>query len=188
MNSMNPKTLLAMVIALFAMTLSAAAAETTVTLSEVHLCCNSCVKGVNTALAPVTGVKAVCDQDASTVVLTASDKETAQKAVNALVAAGYFGKSSDSAIKVENPTGAPDGKVQTLEVTGVHLCCGSCITTVKEVLAKVDGASSSNLKARAKTFTVTGDFDAKKLFEELNRAGLAGRVATAAPTTKPSVN
>jgi len=183
---MKPQSLLASLIAMFALAVTAVAADTTVTLSGVHLCCSNCVKGVDTALAPVTGAKAVCDQAASTVVITAADKETVQKAVNALVAAGYFGKLSDSAIKVEDPTGATDGKVQTLNVAGVHLCCPKCVTAVKEVLSKVDGVKGNNVASRATMFTVTGDFNAKSLFEELNRAGLAGKV-TVAPTTAPGL-
>src|SRR4051794_21386560 len=87
--------LLAGMVPLLALGLSASA-DSTVTLSKVHLCCDNCVKGADKALAPVAGAKATCDKAASTVVITAPDKETAQKAVNALVAAGYFGTSSDS--------------------------------------------------------------------------------------------
>src|SRR5262245_31095381 len=79
---------------------SAQAADTSVKLSNVHLCCNSCVKGVDKALTGVTGAKAQSDKDAGTVSITAPDKATAQKAVDALVAAGYFGTSSNPAIKV----------------------------------------------------------------------------------------
>src|SRR5258707_3512319 len=68
---------------------SAEAADTSVKLSNVHLCCNSCVKGVDKALSGVTGATAQSDKDAGTVTITAPDKATAQKAVNALVAEGY---------------------------------------------------------------------------------------------------
>ena len=161
------------------MSLNAFAADTTVTLSDVHLCCGSCVKGVDTALKDVTGVKAVADQSAKTVVITASDKESAQKAVNALVLAGYFGKSSDSSIKIEDVTGAKDEKVKTVTVSGVHLCCAKCVTAVKDVLSKVDGVQANTVAAKATSFTVTGDFNAKQLFEALNNAGLAGKVVPA---------
>ena len=158
------------------LTLTAAAADTTVTLSDVHLCCPKCVTGVATAIAPVTGAKAVCDMSAKTVVLTAPDKDTLQKAVNALTAAGYFGKSSDNSIKVDAATGAPDGKVTTLEVTGVHNCCNPCVTAINGAIAKVPGITSSTVKANATSFTVAGDFNAKALFDELQKAGLTGKV------------
>jgi len=67
---------------------SAQAADTSVKLSDVHLCCNNCVKSVDKALSKVAGVTAQSDKDAGTVTITAPDKATAQKAVDALVAAG----------------------------------------------------------------------------------------------------
>src|SRR3954465_11940845 len=88
----------------------AALAEFSVTLKDVHLCCSSCVKGVDKAVAPVDGVAAASDRDAETVTITAPDKAAAQKAVNALVAAGYFGVSSDPSIKLDATSGAPEGK------------------------------------------------------------------------------
>jgi copper chaperone CopZ len=83
----------------------AALADVSVTLSNVHLCCNSCVKGVDKATATVTGAAAQSDRKADTVTITAPDKATAQKAVDALVAAGYFGVSSDPSIKVDASSG-----------------------------------------------------------------------------------
>ena len=156
-------------------------ADSTVTLSGVHLCCQNCVRGVTTALTPVKGVTANSDMAAGTVVLTAADKETLQKGVDALITAGYYGKSSDSAIKVSDATGAPEGKVKTLDITGVHLCCTSCVTAVKGVLGKIDGIKTDTVKSRATSFTVTGDFDAKNLFSELQKAGLTGKAASAKP-------
>jgi copper chaperone CopZ len=151
------------------------AADTTVTLSDVHVCCGNCVKNADATAATVSA-KAVADQSARTIVVTAPDAATAQKAVNALIGAGFYGKSSDASIKVEAPSNAPDGKVQKLEVSGVHLCCPKCVTTVKEVLGKVPGVTGNTAAAKAQNFTITGDFEAKKVFEELNKAGMAGHV------------
>jgi mercuric ion binding protein len=170
--------LLAPLFILAGLGLTATAADTTVTLSDVHLCCAKCVSGVNTAVAPVTGVKAVCDTSAKTVVLTAPDEATAQKAVDALTAAGYFGKSSDSAIKVDAATGAPDATVSTIEITGLHLCCGTCITAVNDVLAKVPGVTANTAKTKATSFTFTGDFNAKAVMDEFQKAGLTGKVVS----------
>lgn len=160
-----------------ALALPAMAADTSVTLSDVHLCCGSCVTGVAKAVGPVTGAKAECDTDKKTVTITAPDNATAQKAVDALTAAGYFGKSSNAAIKVDAATNAPDGKVTSLEITGVHLCCGSCVTTVKGILEKLPGVTGNTVKSRATSFTVTGDFNAKAVFDELQKAGLTGKAA-----------
>lgn len=177
--------LFAVPLAACAMAVSVFAADATVTLSDVHLCCNSCVTGVTTALTPVAGVKNVADRDASTIVLTAADKPTLQKGVNALIQAGYFGKSNDSEIKVEAPSGASDAKVQTLDIQGVHLCCPKCVTAVKDILSHVDGVTANTVATRAPMFNVTGNFVPATIFQKLNAAGLAGHVATAAPVAAP---
>jgi len=151
------------------------AAETSVKLSGVHLCCNSCVKGVDKALSNVTGATAQSDKEAGTVTINTPDKAAAQKAVDALVAAGYFGVSSDPAIKVDSRSGAKKGKVQSLKVTGVHLCCNKCVKSVSDALSTVDGVKGNTAAKGAESFEVTGDFNATDAFVALNKAGLSGK-------------
>jgi copper chaperone CopZ len=153
----------------------AALADVSVTLTDVHLCCTSCVKGVDKAVATVSGATATCDRDAETVAITAADRPTAQKAVDALVAAGYFGVSKDPAIKVNAATGATDAKVSSLTVTGVHLCCKSCVTAVDDAVAKVPGVKGTTAKKDATSFEVTGDFKPTEVFKALQDAGLTGK-------------
>ena len=153
-----------------------ARAETSVKISNVHLCCNSCVKGVEKAVGTVSGATAACDKDAGTVTLTAADKATAQKAVDALDAAGYFGKSGDSEVSFKDTSGAKDGKVSSITVTGMHLCCDKCVTAVNKTLEKVKGVTSNTAEKKAKSFEVKGDFSPKELFTALQGAGLTGKV------------
>ena len=160
---------------IFCALISVRAAES-VTLKNVHLCCDKCVKGVDTAVSRVSGATAASDKAASTVVLTAADKATVQKAVNALTAAGYFGESSDASIKVTAKTGAKDAKVQSLKVSGVHLCCPKCVKAVNAAVSKVPGVTGNTASKDAKSFEVTGDFSPKEVFAELNKAGLTGKV------------
>lgn len=152
-------------------------ASESVKLENVHLCCAACVKGVEKAVKPVTGVTATCDKDAGSVVLAAPDKATAQKAVDALVSAGYYGKSSDSGIKLAAKTGATDRKVEKLKVAEVHLCCGKCVTAVQKALETVPGVKGNTAVKNAETFEVTGNFNDKEVFEALQKAGLTGKVA-----------
>jgi copper chaperone CopZ len=170
------RTVFASLAAPFFLGASAFAADVSVTLSNVHLCCDSCVTGVTKAL---SGVKATseADKDAETVVLTAADKPTLQQAVNALVAAGYFGKSSDADIKMVNDSGAKDATVEGTDVNGVHLCCGKCASTVNDVLATVPGVTGTTAKKGAKTFSIQGDFNQKAAINALDNAGLAGKVS-----------
>ena len=169
------KKTIAYIVIASALTFSARAAEVSTKLSNVHLCCQSCVKGVQAATAKVPGITASADKDAGTVTLTGPDTATVQKAADALVAAGYFGKSSDRQIKISADTGAEGHKVQSLKVEGVHLCCGKCVTAVDKAVKSVPGVKSDTAAKEAASFEVTGDFNDKDVFMALQKAGLTGK-------------
>jgi copper chaperone CopZ len=154
-----------------------ATADVTAKITDVHLCCKGCVNGVEKAVSAVPGAKAEADQDAGTVTLTAPDKATAQKAADALVKAGYFGKSSDDTIKLDAATGATGAKVQSLKIEGVHLCCTKCVKAVDRAVKTVPGAKEHTAVKGAKSFEVTGDFDDQEMLTALQKEGLTGRVA-----------
>jgi copper chaperone CopZ len=154
-----------------------AQADTTVKLSGVHLCCKSCVKGVDKAVSTVSGATAASDSDASTVTITAADAPTVQKAVDALIAAGYYGASDTADIKVSSATGAKDGKVSALTVSGVHLCCPKCVKAVNKALGEVAGVTSNNAEKNATSFEIKGDFNPKDVFAALQKAGLTGKAS-----------
>src|SRR4030095_7910697 len=97
------------------------------------------------------GATAKCDRDAKTVTITAPDAESAQKALDALVAGGYYGKAEGGTIK--DDSGAPDGKVKTATVSGIHNCCKQCTTAINNTVKKVDGAKTT-VEPKAETFTV----------------------------------
>jgi len=162
------------------MAVNSYAADATVKLTDVHLCCKSCVTGAEKAVAKVDGAKAECDADGGSITLTASDTATLQKATDALTKAGYFGKSSDPKIKVDAMTGAKGAKVQTLQVSNVHLCCPKCVKAVDTALKAVPGVKEQTAVKNAKTFEVTGDFTDKDVFAALQKAGLTGKVGPAA--------
>ena len=152
-----------------------ARAESTVKLSNVHLCCKSCVTGVEKALAKANRVTATCDKDAGTVMLTAADKDALQGGVDALVAAGYFGKSDSTDVSLKDISGAKDGKVASLKVNDVHLCCDKCVTAVTKALEKVKGITSNTAEKKVTSFEVKGDFSPKEVFASLQAAGLTGK-------------
>src|SRR5688572_19753704 len=160
-----------------ALTLSAGAADVTAKISGVHLCCSACVKGVEKAVATVKGATTSVDADAETVSLTGADTATVQKAADALVAAGYFGKSADASIKMTADTGATGKKVQSLKLEGVHLCCGKCVSAVDKAVKSVSGVKEHTATKNAASFEVTGDFNDKEVVEALHKAGLTGKVA-----------
>jgi copper chaperone CopZ len=165
--------------AVIALSVSARAADTTAKISGVHLCCKSCVTGVEKAVDTVPGAKAEVDKDAGTVTLSGPDTATVQKAANAMVKAGYYGKSSETGVAMKSRTGAKNVKVQTLKVEGVHLCCPKCVKAVDTALKSVDGVKEQNATKGAKSFDVTGDFNDQEVFAALQKEGLTGKVAKA---------
>jgi copper chaperone CopZ len=148
---------------------SSAFAESTVTVEKTHLCCNSCVKDATKAVESVSGDKAQIDKDADKITITADSDADAQKALDALVAAGFYGTASGGTMK--NDSGAPSGNVKTLTLT-THNCCKKCTNAINKVIKSVPGATGE-VKAKEDTFTVTGDFDASAMVKAFNDAGFA---------------
>jgi copper chaperone CopZ len=161
---------------LIAAGVSLQAADASVKISNVHLCCKSCVTGVEKAVNQVDGVKATVDKDEGTVSLTGPNHGAVQKAADALVAAGYYGKSSDPAVKLHAGNHGKGKKVHSLEVKGVHLCCGKCVSTVNEAVTSVAGVKGTTAAKNAESFTVTGDFNDAEVLAALQKAGLSGQI------------
>jgi copper chaperone CopZ len=145
----------------------AAHADTTVTLTGLHNCCGGCEKGIVKAITSVKDVSVVVDDTTATI--TAKKKGDADKAVAALMAAGYFGEGAPTA-KID------DKKVTTATVSGTHLCCGKCVKGIDEAVKNVKGATAHTATKNAESFTVTGDFNLKDLLTALNKAGYHGTI------------
>jgi copper chaperone CopZ len=158
------------VVCLGLLLVGAAQAETKVTIKGVHLCCGACVTAVDDAVATVSGAKGECDRAAKTVTITAPDVQTAQKTLDALADAGFHGKVDGTEVAFK-PVDVKQGKVAKLEVSGVHNCCGQCTKIIKATLKEVEGVTSDDVKARAESFVVQGNFEAAKLVEALLNAG-----------------
>ncbi len=135
------------------------------------------MKGVERATKDIEGVTVKADEDTESVTVSSADKNKLQKALDALAEGGYFGVSDNPQIKPAIKTGAKGQKVQSLEVSGVHLCCPGCVKAVDRALKSTPGATAHTAKKNAETFVVTGDFDDQKFFEALQAEGLSGKVA-----------
>lgn len=149
---------------------SAAFAETKVEVKGVHLCCPGCTKAANKAVAD-SGARSTANSGVKTIFVTAPDDAAAQKALDALAAAGFHGKTDSDKLKVPEPKDVPAGKVKKLEVTGVHNCCGQCNTAIKGALKKVAGVTGDTAAANAKEFSIEGDFSAAEAVKALLDAG-----------------
>ena len=150
---------------------SAAQAEVTVTLKDMHLCCGACEKGVVQAVKKIEGAEVTVDQKARTATVKAADAKTARRAVMAIANAGFHGTSDHAKIKVRDNSGVKAGKVARLELVGVHNCCGGCDDAIQEAVGKVKGVKSNTAKPKSKTMVVEGDFDGQELVQALFKAG-----------------
>jgi hypothetical protein len=112
-----------------------------------------------------------------TVVLTAGDDAAAQKALDALAAAGFYGSTENQKLEVKAVSDVPQGKVKSLKVSGIHNCCGLCYEAIKEAIVTADGVTGDTAKPRATTFEVICDFNAAALVKALNAAGFSAQVA-----------
>ncbi|MCA9176428.1 MAG: hypothetical protein KDB14_18200 [Planctomycetales bacterium] len=159
--------------AIFAVLLMSAAAqaETTVALSEMHLCCGACVRGVENAVKSVTGASVAVDKDAGKATVTAGSDEVAQQALDAIAKAGFHAKSSHDSIRMKDDSGVKAGQVSRLALKGVHNCCGGCNVAVKKALKSVAGVESDTAKAKSDTIVVEGSFDGLAVIKALNAAG-----------------
>jgi copper chaperone CopZ len=145
-------------------------AESKVTISGTHLCCPQCVKIVGETLKEVSGATGQCSQADKTITISAADDATVQKAVDALAKAGFYGKTDNDKIKYA-PVDAPKGKVNRLEVGGVHNCCGACTKAIKAALKEVPGVQGDTVTAKKDSFVVEGDFEPAAVVEALLNDG-----------------
>jgi copper chaperone CopZ len=79
---------------------SSARAETTVTLTGVHLCCAPCVQAINEAVKEISGAKVKADRETRSVTITADNAATAQKAVDTIADAGFHGTSDHDTVRI----------------------------------------------------------------------------------------
>jgi copper chaperone CopZ len=176
---MNTKLTLT-VAALVASLSFASAAETTVTLSGVHNCCNGCAKGITEAAGKVKDVEVKAA--GRNVMLTGKSKSALKKAVEAILDAGYFGTVGGSDAE-KSPGGsastalAPKPKMtKSATVSGLHLCCQKCADAVNTAAKSVAGVTETDAVSKAKSFNVKGDFDQNALAVALQGAGFNGKI------------
>jgi copper chaperone CopZ len=152
-----------------------AGAETTVKITDVHLCCKSCVTGAEKAVAKAKGATVAVDKDAGTVTVSGADKATVQAAVDALIADGYYGKTESHDVVIKDMSGAKEGKVTSMTVSDVHLCCDKCAKAAKKAIGTVKGVTSDTAEKKVTSFEVKGDFSPKEVMAALEAAGLTGK-------------
>lgn len=152
-----------------------ASAEVKVQLSDVHICCGACVTGIQKAVKEIDA-KVEIDRNGGIVKIDAKDDATAQKAVDAIAAAGFHGTSDHKTIKMKDAA-VPAGKVKRLTVSGLHNCCAGCTNAIRDAVKGVAGIQADTLKNKATEFVIEGDFSAADVVKALYAAGFHAKVA-----------
>ena len=149
-----------------------------VTIKGVHLCCGACVAGVDDALEDVKGVSSVAaDRNSKIVAFTAADDEAAKAGIEALAKAGFHGSAVHGDKKLSFPaSGAKKGeKANKITLTGLHLCCGACVTGAQEALQIVKGASTIEFDRMLGIARIIGkEIDVTAAVAALNKGGFHG--------------
>ena len=155
--------------------LAGTASAGSVEVKGVHLCCASCVRGVDKALTGVSGVSAVkSDRATKSVTFTAADDKAAQAGIDALAQAGFHGNASIDGKDAKFPaSGAKDdAKADSIAVSNVHLCCGACVKAAEAAVKAVSGVSGVKCDRDASSVTVTGtDVSVAAVVKALNDEG-----------------
>src|SRR5207244_11533409 len=113
--------------------------EIKVKVTGVHLCCQGCVDAVDAAVKNVAGATSRCDMEKRTVTLTARDDAAAQKALDAIAAAGFYGRTDHEQLAMKPVSSIPRDRVKSLKVSGIHNCCRLCSQAIKEAVPTVGG-------------------------------------------------
>lgn len=150
-------------------------AETTVTMTGVHNCCMSCTNGIVKASTSV-GKDIAVTAEGKTVTIITKKKTDAKKAVEAIIAAGYFGKVEGEESTAAKTASKPEAKVTKATVSGVHLCCKKCADAAIAAIKNVSGITKHDIVAKSESFIVEGEFTKAELAAALNAEGLAGDI------------
>jgi copper chaperone CopZ len=146
--------------------------ETKVEVKGLHLCCGGCVGSATGAVTNAGAKDAKADKDTGTLTFTSSNEKAAQKALDALAAAGFHGDTGNKVLAMKDESVGPKPvKMTTLSLKGIHNCCDGCAKPIKAAIMKVEGVESEDVKAKEGAFTVKGNFDALKLLKALYDAG-----------------
>lgn len=153
--------------------------ETSLTLSGVHLCCAACEDGVteigNDPKNPLpAGVTLTPDRKAGSILIKAPSGKDAQAALRSIVAAGFYGSSDNDALKITDLK-PDDFTAETMTVTNIHLCCGSCVKAFNKAVESVEGVKASEAKSGAERVVITGtSFKPYEVMQALRAAGFGG--------------
>lgn len=151
-----------------------------VKVKGVHLCCGACVKDADAALKAVDGLTGIAiDRDSKLVAFKAPDEKVAKAGIDALAKEGFHGTATLDDKELPFPeSGAKKGDTADIvTLTGLHLCCGACVTGAKEALKDIPGVTGMDIDRNDKSVKLTGkNIDITGAVAALNKGGFHGTV------------
>jgi copper chaperone CopZ len=141
----------------------------------LHLCCNGCNGAATGAINGGGGKDAAAS--GGSVTFTAANDAAAQKALDKLTAAGFWGTIESKTLKLTDDSGtalppkAKPVKVSSGTFKGAHNCCDGCNKKLKEAIKGVEGVTEDDCAANKPVFVVKGEFDPAALIKAIHDAG-----------------
>jgi copper chaperone CopZ len=139
-----------------------------------HICCPPCVNTITGVLKKVDGVTDPEAVKNGSITFTTKDDKTTTAAIIALADAGFIGVATDDGkeFKVDLPTPKGGDKLDSVTVTGTHICCPNCQAALKALFPddKMEFLDKKTLK-------LNGDnLDKAAVLEVLRKAGFNGKI------------
>jgi copper chaperone CopZ len=161
----------------------------TVEVKDMHLCCGGCNGAATGAVNGGGGKDAAASGKAVT--FTASNDAAAQKALDKLSAAGFWGTVESKTLKMTDDSGtllppkAKPVKISSGTFKGVHNCCDGCNKALKEAIKGVEGVESDDSASKSDKFTVKGAYNPADLIKAIHAAGYHAKLDKADVIREP---
>jgi periplasmic mercuric ion binding protein len=149
----------------------------------MHLCCNGC-NGAATGALNSGGAKDASASSGS-VTFMASNDGAAQKALDKLTAAGFWGTIESKTVRLNDDSGtvlppkAKPVKISSGTWKGAHNCCDGCNKALKAAIKTVEGVESEDCAANKATFIVKGAYNPSDLVKAIHDAGYHAKLEKA---------
>ena len=155
----------------------------TVEVKGLHLCCNAC-NGAATGAVSSAGAKDAA-ASSGTLTFTAANEGSAQKALDKLTAAGFWGTIESKTLRLNDDSGtvlppkAKPVKISSGTWKGAHNCCDGCTKALKEAIKGVAGVTSDDAASKSPVFVVKGEYDPSELIKAIHDAGYHAKLEKA---------
>ena len=140
----------------------------------IHLCCDK-AKDQFIKAAGSAGSVAKIDDRLSLATVTAPSSADAQKAVDAVMEAGFYGdvsaKNGDTDVKFYGGVVRPSTVEKASFALPNQVSCELSVTTLNDAIQEVSGVKDGEVSLGSYDFTVTGKFDPGEVIESLRSYG-----------------